>query len=136
MTRIAILVALAAMASAKAEPARLGVHLLTAHAQHGYEAVTAGLYVEASNGFTAGVLRNSESRVSFYGGRTWQTDSGRWAITAGGITGYRGAALSPLLVPSVRLHLGPGAAARLSLIPKPPRHGGSSALHLSIERNF
>lgn len=110
----------------------LGLHLLSAHVQPGYEAATVGVYAQAPGGLTVGALRNSERRLSFYAGRTWQTDDGRWALTAGGITGYRSARLAPLLVPSVRLQLGAGAAARISLIPK-PRAGGSSAAHISLE---
>lgn len=114
----------------------VGLHLLSAHAQPGFEAATVGLYAQAPSGLTAGVLRNSERRLSLYAGETWHTADGRWAITAGAITGYRGARVTPLLVPSLRLQLGDGAAARISLIPKPPREGGSSALHLSLELNF
>lgn len=110
----------------------LGLHLLSAHAQPGYEATTVGVYAQAPSGLTLGALRNSERRLSFYAGHTWQTADDRWALTAGGITGYRSARLNPLLVPSVRMPVGDASAVRLSLIPK-PRNGGSSALHLSFE---
>lgn len=113
----------------------LGLHLLSAHAQPGYEAATVGVYAQAPSGLTVGALRNSERRLSLYAGHTWQTADGRWSLTAGGITGYRSARLNPLLVPSVRVPLGGAAAARISLIPK-PRNGGSSALHLSLESQF
>jgi hypothetical protein len=111
----------------------LGLHLLSAHAAPGFEAATVGAYAQAPCGLTVGALRNSERRLSVYAGRTWHTADGRWALTAGGITGYRSAALTPLLVPSLRLPLSPASALRLSLIPKPPRAGGASALHASLE---
>lgn len=110
----------------------LGAHLLSAHAQPGYEAATVGLYARAPGGMTVGALRNSERSLSLYAGHTWQTADGRWALTAGVISGYSSARLNPLLVPSVRVPLGAAAAARISLIPK-PRNGGSSAVHFSVE---
>lgn len=111
----------------------LGIHLASAHAQPGFEAATVGVYAQDPQGVTLGVLRNSEGRVSVYAAQTWHSADGRWALTAGGISGYRHAAVSPLLVPSARVPLGESSALRVSLIPKPPRKGGSSALHLSLE---
>lgn len=121
--------------SAGADVWTLGLHLLSAHAQPGYETATVGVYAQAPGGLTVGALRNSERRLSVYAGQTWHTADGRWALTAGVITGYRSARVTPLLVPSVRLPLGPAATVRLGLIPK-PRDGGSSALHVSVETRF
>lgn len=121
--------------TASADVWMLGLHLLSAHAQPGYEAATVGVYAQAPSGLTLGVLRNSERRLSLYAGHTWHTADGRWALTAGGITGYRSARVSPLLVPSLRVPLGDGSALRVSLIPK-PRNGGSSAVHVGAEWRF
>ncbi|UDF33527.1 UNVERIFIED_ORG: hypothetical protein LHJ69_12930 [Shinella sp. XGS7] len=137
MKHLILCIVLATSASARAEPWRLGAHLASAHARGGYEAATVGVYARAPDGLTLGLLRNSERRASLYLAHTWETRDQRWALSAGVITGYRGAAVSPLVVPSLRLPLpGQGAAAlRLSLIPK-ARAGGSSALHLSAEGDF
>jgi len=126
------LIALAAVASARAEPCLVGAHIASAHARPGYEWATYGVYARGCGGLTAGVLRNSEGRASVYLGHTWPTADGRWSITAGGITGYRSAGLNPLLVPSVALPVSRRAAVRLSFLPKSNR-GGSEALHVSME---
>lgn len=126
------LIALAALASAKAEPCLVGAHVASWHARPGYEWATYGVYARSCSGVTVGALRNSEGRASIYLGQTWSTSDGRWSITAGGITGYRSAGLNPLVVPSVALPIARRSAVRLSFLPKSNR-GGSEALHLSLE---
>lgn len=112
----------------------LGMHLATAHSGGGYQGFNPGVYVRAPSGLTAGLYRNSYSAPSAYLGWTWQTADQRWALTAGAVTGYPAARLLPVLVPSMRVGLpAPGWAARLTLIPKPPRHGVATGLHLSLE---
>lgn len=133
-----LLVSIAASVSvgAMAEPTRVGLHLVSIHERAGFRTVTPGLYAEAADGLTLGALGNSEGRLSLYAARTWHTGDDRWSLTAGVITGYRSAKVTPLLVPSLRVPITSATAARLSLIPKPPREGGSSALHLSVETTF
>lgn len=127
-----ILAALALWACpAAAQPWQLGLHLATAHQRGGYEDATPGLYARDPSGLTFGLLRNSMGRTSLYAAQTWQTDSRRWALTAGVISGYPRAPLVPLLSASARVELGAGRALRLALLPKPP--GGSAALHLAFE---
>jgi hypothetical protein len=109
----------------------IGVHLATAHAAPGLELHTAGVYAVAPGGLTAGALRNSHGRGSLYLAHTWQR--GPWGLTAGAITGYPARPVLPMLVPSVRVPLGSGAAARLSYLPRVPRYGSSAAVHLSLE---
>jgi hypothetical protein len=130
MTRAASLLLALVLATPPAAAQTLGLHLATAHQRGGYQAATPGLYWRSAGGCTLGWLRNSEGTPSLYAARTWQ--HGPWALTAGAISGYRSAPLSPLLVPSLRAPLAHGLALRLSLIPK-ARRDGSSALHLSIE---
>lgn len=118
----------------------LGLHLATAHFGGASAArmndANPGLYVRLGDGPTVGLYLNSERRRSAYVGWTWQTDNRRWAITGGAVTGYAGATLSPLLVPSMRIRLGEtGWAARLAYLHKPHAHG-ASGLHLSIERSW
>lgn len=126
------LIALAALASARAEPCLVGAHIASWHQRPGYEWATYGVYARSCAGLTAGVLRNSEGGTSVYLGQTWSTADGRWSLTAGGITGYRAARVSPLVVPSMAVPLSRRVAARISFLPQAHR-GGSSALHLSIE---
>ena len=114
----------------------LGLHLLTAHVGEtdGMQTSTLGVYVQAANGATAGALRNSYGANSVYAGWSLSTASGRFALTAGAITGYQAARVLPLLVPSVRWSLGDGFSARASLLPKQLHGQASAGLHLSIER--
>ena len=105
----------------------LGLHLLSVHAQPGYELATPGFYAVAPHGATLGLMRNSEGRASAYAGLTMRR--GDLALTVGAITGYQRARVLPLVVPSVQL----GAGARLSLV---PNAFGAWALHLSLERGF
>lgn len=102
-----------------------------------FRTVTPGLYVRMPSGLTAGAYVNSVGGVSAYGAWTVETEDQRFALTVGGVTGYHGPALQPLLAPSVRFdlaeQLGQGWAMRLTLIPKPPRDASAAALHLSLE---
>lgn len=115
----------------------IGLHLGTAHfggpAAGGLRDFNPGIYLQAPSGLTAGIFRNSHGSVSAYGAWTWSTRDGRWALTAGAVTGYPGARVSPLLAPSARWPLADGWAVRLSFLPK-PHSQGAAGLHLSIER--
>lgn len=118
----------------------LGVHLASLHSAGGLQSANPGLYLRTESGFTAGVLRNSYSRTSAYAGWTFETQDKRFALTVGGVTGYPAKPVLPLLVPSMRIGLSewqPGAALRLSYLPKPPADfGRSHSLHFSLERGF
>lgn len=117
----------------------LGLHLATAHfgAPAGAELTGAnpGIYLRTGAGLTAGHYRNSHGRPSTYAGWTWATADGRWSLTAGAVTGYPRARVSPLLAPSLRLPLpgDSGLAARITYLPKPHSHG-AHGLHLSMEQ--
>lgn len=123
-------------------PVIIGMHLATAHfgAPAGSElsAASPGIYMRSAAGLTLGAHRNSHGLGSAYAAWTWSTADGRWSITAGGVTGYPRARVSPLLVPSVRLPLSsvsPSWAARIAYLPK-PHSDGAHGLHLSFERNL
>lgn len=111
----------------------IGVHLLSGHSAGGFESVTPGIYAVTPEGTTAGILRNSEKRLSLYVGKTYETEDRRWALTVGGITGYTSTPLVPLAVPSFRLKVSDQAAWRLSFLPRAPKVGTSAAVHLSLE---
>lgn len=115
----------------------LGAHLLTAHTTDTPQTVTPGLYVRAPVGLTAGLVRNSYGRMAGYGAWTWQSE-GRlaYAITAGGIVGYKAQTVRPMLVPSMRLRMSTDVGVRLSFLPKSPQNGRSEALTLSLETAF
>lgn len=115
----------------------LGVHLATVHiGGHDLEPINPGVYVRTESGLTAGVYRNSYGQISTYAGLTLQTDGGRFALTAGAVTGYPAAKVMPLLAASVRVPITDTVAARISLLPKPLKGGTAVGVHLSIERSF
>lgn len=123
-------------------PVVLGLHLATAHfgapANLDLQSATPGVYLRSAAGLTVGAYVNSYGRGSAYAGWTFSTADGRWSITAGAVTGYPRAAVSPLLVPSVRLPLGdwaPSWAARIAYLPK-PHSDGAQGIHLSLERSL
>jgi hypothetical protein len=132
MSRILLISALMA-SSAQAEPWQAGVHLVSIHERAGFETFTPGLYLRSVSGLTVGLLSNSYGLPSAYAAQTWETADQRFALSLGVITGYPSAPVSPLLVPSWRVGAWQGLALRVSYIPKPPRDGASSALHISIE---
>lgn len=106
-----------------------------------YRSDTVGLYVRHNaSGWQAGALRNSLGRLSVYAAYTLQTRDGMFGIALGGITGYPGEPVRPLVVPSMRLRV-PGldqnTAVRLSLLPaKPGSDKHAAGLHLSVERDL
>ena len=102
--------------------------------RHPYENRNVGLYVRAGD-WVVGGYRNSFHRDTGYAARVFETENRRWAITVGAATGYPTARVMPLVVPSVRIPLG-DLAARVSVIPKPPKHAGTMAVHLSIEKEL
>ena len=134
----AILAALLLVATPKrAYAATLGLHLATAHfGGEGLHSSTPGVYLTTNSGLTLGAYSNSYGATSTYAAWTWQTADKRFALTAGGVTGYPAARVMPLLVPSVRIPIVGGASARLSFLAKPPKKGSAGGLHLSVERSF
>ena len=125
MKRLAIMVALALAGAAHADT--LGFHIGSQHfPAKQYNNFNPGAYYIHSSGATIGTYYNSERRQSVYAGWTW--NYGPWRLQAGAITGYRRAAVLPLIAPSVAL----GYGFRLTVLPKVERRG-SSVVHLTWE---
>ena len=125
MKRLALLVALALAGAAHADT--LGLHIGSQHfPAKQYNNFNPGAYYIRSSGATIGTYYNSERRQSVYAGWTW--DYGPWRLQAGAITGYRRAAVLPLIAPSVSL----GYGFRLTVLPKVERRG-SAVVHLTWE---
>ena len=125
MKRLAIMVALALAGAAHADT--LGFHIGSQHfPAKQYNNFNPGAYYIHSSGATIGTYYNSERRQSVYAGWTW--DYGPWRLQAGAITGYRRAAVLPLIAPSVSL----GYGSRLTVLPKVERRG-SAVVHLTWE---
>lgn len=109
----------------------VGIHIGSHHMPaRDYQNFNPGAYVRWASGITVGGYYNSERRPSVYAGYTHQW--GRFALTAGLITGYERRAVMPMLVPSVRLGaIGP-ATLRLAILPKLEKRG-ATVLHLMAE---
>jgi hypothetical protein len=127
--RAALVVALACLwGNSDAQEVTVGMHLYSAHLwpSQGYQNVTPGIYAE-HRGWVAGGYSNSEGGGSVYAGHMWRSVFGTpLDVMVGAVTGYKRAAVLPMLVPSIRLPLG----LRLSYVPAP---GKDSSFHLSIE---
>lgn len=87
---------------------------------------TPGAYVVADNGLTAGAYRNTLGRTSLQLGYTSQV-SGRWAWSAGVVTGYPGTKTGyasepsskyPLPYIAISYRFGEGAGARAIFMPQ------------------
>ena len=125
MKRIALILTLALAGVASA--GTLGLHIGSQHyPARAYNNANHGVYYIHSSGATVGTYYNSERRQSVYAGWTW--DYGPWRLQAGAITGYRRAAVLPLIAPSVSL----GYGFRLTVLPKVERRG-SAVVHLTWE---
>lgn len=127
MLDLAIAVAICAAAIASECRAQtIGINTVTAHASGGFRSWTPGAYLRTADGFTAGILRNSEGTWGSHVGMTWRTDLAGVPIDvqAGAITGYRRAPVLPLASASVRI-----GHQRVIWIPGP--RGG--AMHISME---
>ena len=125
MKRLALMVALALAGAAHADT--LGFHIGSQHfPAKQYNNFNPGAYYIHSSGATIGTYYNSERRQSVYAGWTW--NHGPWRLQAGAITGYRRAAVLPLIAPSVSL----GYGFRLTVLPKVERRG-SAVVHLTWE---
>ena len=115
--------------------ASIGMHFASVHSKSGLNNFNPGVYVETTDGYTAGTYYNSESRQSYYLGRTLEAPllygtSG--AVTLGAITGYRGYRVLPLAVPSLKIPLTEGFGTRFAFIPRVEKKG-AAALHLMLE---
>lgn len=108
-----------------------------------YRADTVGLYVRHEpSGWQAGLLRLSYGNPGLYLAHASHTVSGTYSLALGGIIGYEGEPVRPLVVPSMRLPavqwLG-NVHPRLSLLfAKPGNSEGKvvAGVHLSVERRF
>ncbi len=126
-----VVLAAALLASANAAADVVGVHLVSQHfPNRDFNNVNPGLFWRGDAGYQVGVYRNSERRVSFYGGRVFSFMEDRVHVAVGAATGYQATPVMPIVVPSVAV----GAGFRLHLIPAPPK--SSPAIHLTYEFNL
>jgi len=116
----------------------LGAHLFTTHVgcASNCRYNTPGIYLKQENGMTLGVYNNTFGRTSAYAAWTFETADGRFALTAGGVTGYLTAKVMPLISPSVKFDLGNRVSLRLVFLPRAPIHGGVNGLHMALEHSF
>lgn len=118
---VGILLFVASSASAQT----IGLHLGSQHyPSQNYNNFNPGMYVRFNNDYTIGGYYNSERKMSFYIGKTY--DWKNFSVTVGGITGYNKTAY-PMIIPSVKL-----GNFRIALLPK-VESGGSAVIHFMYE---
>ena len=113
----------------------LGLHLMTWHAQPGWNGINPGLYAKVDSGWTAGFYYNSDRRWSAYAGKTFKVFD-KVDVTVGGVTGYSTRTISPLVIPSIELWRFEGADVRLAFAPRVPGVNPSALIHFTIEKRF
>lgn len=130
--------------AAHAEPMRtdsthLIVHTVSAHSEPGFNNTNQGLGIRwedrKGDGFTAGTYRNSEYGQTRYAGFTfniYDAERTRLDLMVGGADGYASRAAILMVLPTLAVKLGGGAAARFAYVPK-IGDNGASALHLMLE---
>lgn len=120
----------------------LGVHAASVHSEGNWNNFNPGLYAQFSDGRVIGTYYNSERGVSVYAGKNYTlaaTSQETLALeaTVGVMLGYKAMPVAPFAVPSVRLALGEGKHARLTLLPtKLIDKKMPNVLHLSLEQHF
>lgn len=102
----------------------------------GYENFTPGIYVTGNGTIapTVGIYRNSEAGTSAIAGAT--INAGKFAVLIGGVTGYKRAAILPIIYPSFALALTKETSFRIGYIPRVSGFTNSGVVHFSVERNF
>jgi len=116
----------------------VGIHTFSIHEKSGFNNTNPGLYVRHDNGVTYGFFKNSYRRDSAYLAYTVETEEWKnftLAMTVGGVSGYPAAQVMILAVPSITYHFGQSAV-RIGIVPRPPRTGAASALHLMFETHI
>lgn len=106
--------------------ALIGFNIYTHHTYHACANTNPGVYVETKSGLIVGVYHNSECRTTVHLGANI-INLGPVQISAGVMTGYHRANLTPYILPSVELP----ANFRLTWIPQKRQ-----AFHLSWEHKF
>jgi len=126
------LLALAVTAMApNAQAGTIGFHVASHHAPaKNYNNYNPGIYYRHTEGWTAGIYRNSLRKTSVYAGYTWKF--GVLDVTTAGVTGYFDK-VQPLLVPSISLFTYQGITPRIAYIPRVEKKIGAHVLHLMIE---
>jgi ribosomal protein S11 len=137
--RLLALTALVAAANASAAgPTHVMVHVASAHTEANFNNTNLGLglrWADAQgDGPVAGVYGNSEWRNSAYAGYAWSWQvagpvSAQLAV--GAVTGYKLAAVVPMVLPSLAYAITPKAAIRISAVPPVGKMAGVA--HLSVE---
>jgi hypothetical protein len=133
---LAVVAVLVLLAGGWARADTLGVNIVTAHDEGGYQRFTPGVYWRSDSGLGAGVLRNSLGRISWHADWTLQT-APLWAgvrlcVTAGYITGYP-VPLQPFVMPSVLL----AERHRIIYVPRKPDDPHSAqAVNYAVEFKF
>ena len=106
-------------------PAILGVNIYTHHTHQACTNINPGVYVQTTGGYSAGMYRNSECKVTVHAGKTiWE--SGLFQVDVGLMHGYSKSPIIPYILPSVKI-----SNFRFTLIPQK-----RAAIHVAYEQDF
>lgn len=121
--------------------AAIGLHLVSWHDEPGYNNTNPGVYVKSECGLTAGVYKNSFSRVSVYGAYSYDPPKLPFWASAGFATGYAkipgtNFRLSPIAIVGLKSPQYKGYLFRVGYIPKIGGVNNVNVVHLMIEKAF
>ena len=105
--------------------ALIGFNIYTHHTHQACTNVNPGVYVQTTEGYSAGVYRNSECAITIHVGKTIAS-SGPFQIDVGLMHGYSKAVIVPYILPSVKI-----SSFRFTLIPQK-----KAAIHVAFEQTF
>jgi hypothetical protein len=122
--------------------AALGLHVASAHLDVAQgtpplSGINPGVYVEFKRGAVLGVYHNSLGRRSAYAAYKFnlaRNEDAEFGVALGGVTGYDWR-VSPFVLPTLRLALGPRYGARIDYVPK-TSFTRAHVFHLSLEYKF
>lgn len=119
----------------------IGLHAVSFHTdtKSGYNNVNPGIYA-GYNSYVVGTYYNSDRKQSVYVGKVFETESCRFDMTVGAVTGYAAPVL-PFVIAGVKFdtdQVVKNSRTRISMMPvidKNKKFNGM-VFHLSIERSF
>lgn len=116
----------------------VGLQMLSFHDQVDnvqFKTITPGIYASSPEGYTAGIYRNSIGKTSLFAGKAFKADFSlageEYSVMLGGVTGYNGVAVAPMIVPSIKID-----KFRFCYVPPYEKKGFYQVLHFSIETKF
>ena len=107
------------------ELALIGLNIYTHHTHQACTNQNPGVYIQTTEGYSAGIYHNSECATTIHVGKTI-VSSGPFQLDLGLMHGYKKAAIIPYILPSMKI-----SSFRFTLIPQK-----KAAIHVAFESSF